>query len=114
MVDRLRHLDLLLQLQGELFEDTLKEAVTNIFLIFPNHVLLLGFDCFPVTNGNLFIYFFFQKWPCTDVGPVEALLVTFAYEKRTGEVVTKEDMANGKLGKKLQDCDFETAHQVHP
>ena len=54
-----------------------------------------------------------QKWPRTDVGPVEALLVTFAYEKRTGEIVTKEDMASGKLGEKLQDCDFEMAHQVH-
>ena len=40
-------------------------------------------------------------------------MVTFAYEKRTGEIVTKEDMASGKLGKKLQDGDFEMAHQVH-
>ena len=53
MVDRLRHLDLLLQLQGELFEDTLKEAVNNIYIFFfSNHVLSPGFDCFPITNGN--------------------------------------------------------------
>ena len=53
MVDRLRHLDLLLQLQGELFEDTLKEVVNNIFVSHSsNHVLSPGFDCFPITNGN--------------------------------------------------------------
>ena len=48
MVDRLRHLDLLLQLQGELFEDSLKEAVRKFH--FANHcagywfvvLLLLG------------------------------------------------------------------------
>ena len=46
------------------------------------------------------------------MGPVEALLMTFAYEKRTGETVSKEDMACGKLGQSLQDCDFELANQV--
>ena len=40
MVDRLRHLDALLQLQGELFEDTLKEAVGN-FRGFPFEYLLM-------------------------------------------------------------------------
>ena len=30
MVDKLHHLDILLQLQGELFEDMLKEAVGSI------------------------------------------------------------------------------------
>ena len=30
MVDKLHHLDILLQLQGELFEDTLKEAAGSI------------------------------------------------------------------------------------
>ena len=29
----------------------------------------------------------FQKWPRTDIGPVEALLVIFANEKRTGDSV---------------------------
>ena len=32
----------------------------------------------------------FQKWPHTDISPVESLLVVFAYEKCTGEKVTPE------------------------
>ena len=33
MVNKLRTLDILLQLQGELFEDTLKEAVRIYFMV---------------------------------------------------------------------------------
>ena len=54
----------------------------------------------------------FQKWPKTDVGPVEVLLIIFAYEKCTGETVSIDDMREGCLGPKLQDCDFDTTMQV--
>ena len=39
-------------------------------------------------------------------------MVTFAYEKRTGEVVSKADMASRKLGQNLQDYDFEATQKV--
>ena len=38
----------------------------------------------------------------------------FTYEKRTGEMVSIDDMRDGHLGPKLQDCDFDTAMQVKP
>ena len=47
MVDKLCHLDILLQLQGEFFEDTLKEAVGSIsawfqlFIIIEHSILLI-------------------------------------------------------------------------
>ena len=47
MVDKLYHLDILLQLQGELFEDTLKEVVSSIsswfqlFIIIQHSILLI-------------------------------------------------------------------------
>ena len=42
----------------------------------------------------------------TDVGPIEALLIIFAYEKRTGETVSLTEMKDGTLGSKLLPCDF--------
>ena len=56
--------------------------------------------------------FLFQKWPRTDLGPVEALLVIFAYEKQTGDTMSLDEMKDGTLGTKLQPCDFNTATQV--
>ena len=88
MVDKLRTLDILLQLQGELFEDTLKEAVSPHLLMVP-------------------------KWFCLSPFCL-ALLVIFAYEKCTGKTVSLEEMKDGWLGAKLQDCGFGTATQVKP
>ena len=54
----------------------------------------------------------FQKWPWVDISPVESLLVVFAYEKHTKEMVSVEEICNGSLGLKLTQEDFDTALQV--
>ena len=54
----------------------------------------------------------FQKWPRTDIGPIEALLMIFAYEKRTGDTVSITEMKDGTLGSKLLPCDFQAATEV--
>ena len=53
-----------------------------------------------------------QKWPQVDIRLVESLLVVFAYEKHTREMVTVEEIQNGSLGPKLTQEDFDMALQV--
>ena len=53
-----------------------------------------------------------QKWPRSDISPIEALLIVFAYEKRTGEKVTPEQIHDGQIGDKLTKEDFEMALKV--
>ena len=43
---------------------------------------------------------------------MESLLVMFAYEKHTKEMVSMEEICNGSLGPKLIQEDFDTALKV--
>ena len=54
----------------------------------------------------------FQKWPHTNISPIESLLVVFAYEKRTRETVTVDKIRDGMLGPKLTQQEFDMALQV--
>ena len=53
-----------------------------------------------------------QKWPHTNISPIESLLVVFAYEKWTQETVTVDEIRDGMLGPKLTQQDFDMALQV--
>ena len=57
-------------------------------------------------------YLILQGWPCTDVDPLTALLTLFAYEKRTGKILTNKQIQDGELRDLLQPEDFENAEKV--
>ena len=64
--------------------------------------------CFSITNDSLP----FQKWPRTNISPIESLQVVFAYEKWTRETITVDEIRDGTLGPKLTQQDFDMALQV--
>ena len=64
--------------------------------------------CFSIMNDSLS----FQKWPCTNISPIESLLVVFGYEKQTRKTVTVDEIRDGMLGPKLTQQDFDMALQV--
>ena len=72
----------------------------------------MGFPQRIVQGQNFKCLVSLQKWPWVDISLVESLLVVFAYEKCTGEMVTVEKIQNGSLGPKLTQEDFDTALQV--
>ena len=103
MVDHMWHLDLLLQLQGEMFTRLLQDIV-SIFISFLIVALVFVFawgfrGCCHRQCSHYLISF--QKWPQVDISPIESLLVVFAYEKQMGEMVSVEEIHNGSLGPKL-------------
>ena len=108
------HLDLLLQLQGEMFAGLLQDIVSVPISITISH----DFDFRMEFSGTIFqghrshYLRSFQKWPWVDISLVESLLVVFAYKKHTRETVTVEEICNGSLGPKLTQEDFDTALQV--
>ena len=57
-------------------------------------------------------YSILQGWPCTDVDPLTVLLMLFAYEKRTGKILTDKQIQDGDLCNLLQPEDFENAEKV--
>ena len=57
-------------------------------------------------------YLILQGWPHTDVDPLTALLMLFAYEKRTGKILTDKQIQDGDLRDLLQPEDFENAEKV--
>ena len=57
-------------------------------------------------------YLILQGWPHTDVDPLTALLTLFAYEKRTGKILTDKQIHDGELHDLLQPEDFESAEKV--
>ena len=57
-------------------------------------------------------YSILQGWPRTDVDPLTALLMLFAYEKRTGKILTDKQIQDGELRDLLQPEDFENAEKV--
>ena len=52
MVDRLRHMDMLLELQGELFESMLKEVVSFVVLLWRS-IQLEVIDLTDILTGSL-------------------------------------------------------------
>ena len=113
MVNKLRTLDILLQLQGELFEDTLKEAVRVCFMVLSHLTFNHQFNEVALPTAILQPKLSFPEmakdgmlgwWKCS--------LIIFAYKKHTGEMVSIDDMRDGHLGPKLQGCDFDTDTQV--
>ena len=84
MVDHMWHLDLLLQLQGEMFAGLLQDIVSifhfNFYCChgFNFHVgFLWMLSCRQCSHYLIS----FQKWPQVDISPIGSLLVVFAYEK---------------------------------
>ena len=57
-------------------------------------------------------YLILQGWPRTDVDPLTALLTLFAYEKRTGKILTDKQIHDGELRDLLHPEDFENAEKV--
>ena len=57
-------------------------------------------------------YLILQGWPRTDVDPLTALLTLFAYEKRTGKILTNKQIHDGELRDLLHPEDFENAEKV--
>ena len=57
-------------------------------------------------------YLILQGWSRTDVDPLTALLTLFAYEKRTGKILTNKQIHDGELRDLLQPEDFENAEKV--
>ena len=57
-------------------------------------------------------YLILQGWPHTDVDPLTALLTLFAYEKRTGKILTDKQIHDGELRDLLHPEDFENAEKV--
>ena len=115
MVDQIWHLDLLLQLQGEMFAGLLQDIVSFShcnFLLFHGFSFCMEFSWILHHRQCSQYLVPFQKWPQVDISPVESLLVVFAYEKHTKEVVSVEEICNGSLGPKLTQEDFDTALQV--
>ena len=65
-----------------------------------------------MTHPKTLLYSIPQGWPCTDVDPLTALLTLFAYEKRTGKILTDKQIQDGDLRDLLQLEDFENAEKV--
>ena len=74
------------------------------------HVLLIFSTCLLkwINSGSQNL----QGWPRTDVDPLTALLTLFAYEKRTGKILTDKQIQDGDLRDLLQPEDFENAEKV--
>ena len=65
-----------------------------------------------MTHPKTLLYLIPQGWPRTDVDPLTALLMLFAYEKRTGKILTDKQIQDGNLRDLLQPEDFENAEKV--
>ena len=103
MVDQIWHLDLLIQLQGEMFMGLLQDISFSYcnFLLFHGFSFHMEFSWILCHRQCSQYLVPFQKWPQVDISPVESLLVVFAYEKCTKEAVSVEEICNGSLGPKL-------------
>ena len=84
MVDHMQHLDLLLQLQGEMFAGLLQDIVSIFhfnFHCFHGFNFCMGFS-YMLSHGQCsHCTVSFQKWPQVDIIPIESLLIVFTFEK---------------------------------
>ena len=84
MVDHMWHLDLLLQLQGEMFVGLLQDIVSIFHFNFyccHGFSFCVGFSWMLCHRQCSHYPISFQKWSQVDISPIESLLVLFAYEK---------------------------------
>ena len=80
--------------------------------------LAIFFHRFPFVPLGLYPFLIkscdLQRWPTSELSPVQALSVMIAYEKRTGESIEQKDKETGKV--KLCDIltqeDFNNASKV--
>ena len=116
MAESLCHLDLLLQLQAESFQETLEWHVSTHyvfidywFIVLPSKTMLPWRIQFLL---NLLSSL--QGWPCDDIGPSEALMLLCSYENRTGKMINPKELEDGSLQLKdlLTEEDFKMARSV--
>ena len=80
----MQHLDLLLQLQGEMFMGLLQDIVSIFHFNFyccHGFSFCMEFSWMLCRRQCSHCLISFQKWPWVDISPIESLLVVFAYER---------------------------------
>ena len=116
MAASLCHLDLLLQLQAESFQEMLEWHVSIHYVL-----QIARFSVWPLetilpwrVQFLLSLLLSLQGWPCDDIGPSEPLMLLCSYENHMGKTINPKELEDGSVQLKdlLTEEDFKMARLV--